>query len=92
MAVKLPCQTMDPDLHFPVGTTGPALAQTELAKLNCDRCPVREACLDWAIRNGVEFGIWGGHTPEERRAIQRRPTNAQPHLRRHQLQRAMASA
>lgn len=35
----------------------------------CNQCPVQQTCLQWAISNDEEHGIWGGHTPRERRAI-----------------------
>lgn len=36
------------------------------AKSVCQTCPVRVACLAWALKNKQEFGIWGGKTPWER--------------------------
>lgn len=63
------CRDADPELFFPVGTAGPALLQIEQAKQICARCPVRAACLDWAIRNGQDAGVWGGTSEEERRAL-----------------------
>ncbi len=68
------CLHEDPDLFFPVGTTGPAIAQAEAAKAICRRCPVREECLEFAMRTGQAFGIWGGLTEEERRALRRART------------------
>lgn len=59
------CRTEDPELFFPIGTTGPALDQVEQAKAVCRRCPVVDACLAWALDNHVE-GVWGGTTNEER--------------------------
>jgi WhiB family transcriptional regulator, redox-sensing transcriptional regulator len=35
----------------------------------CRDCPVRVLCLDWALEHGVDFGIWGGLTEDERRAL-----------------------
>ena len=66
------CRTEDPDLFFPIGTSGPALLQTEQAKAVCRRCPVREQCLQWALRTGQSTGVWGGTSEEERRALKRR--------------------
>ncbi len=66
------CRTEDPDLFFPIGTSGPALLQTEQAKAVCRRCPVREQCLQWALRTGQSMGVWGGTSEEERRALKRR--------------------
>ncbi|NJP53237.1 WhiB family transcriptional regulator [Streptomyces sp. SBST2-5] len=66
------CRDEDPDLFFPIGTTGPALVQTEQAKAVCRRCPVREQCLDWALETGQSTGVWGGTGETERRALERR--------------------
>ncbi|MHC3470038.1 WhiB family transcriptional regulator [Streptomyces sp. 7R007] len=66
------CRNEDPDLFFPIGTSGPALLQTEQAKAVCGRCPVREECLGWALDHGEILGVWGGTSEMERRALQRR--------------------
>ena len=65
------CRDEDPELFFPVGTTGPALDQVEIAKAVCDRCPVRPECLEWALATAQDAGVWGGLSEEERRAIRR---------------------
>ncbi|MCT9078308.1 WhiB family transcriptional regulator [Streptomyces fulvoviolaceus] len=62
----------DPDLFFPIGISGLTLAQVEKAKAVCDRCPVMEQCLNWALYVGHVEGIWGGTTESERRAMKRR--------------------
>ncbi|AEN08330.1 MULTISPECIES: WhiB family transcriptional regulator [unclassified Streptomyces] len=66
------CRDEDPDLFFPIGTTGPALVQAEEAKAVCRTCPVREQCLEWALENGQDSGVWGGLGETERRALKRR--------------------
>ncbi|GGS09007.1 transcriptional regulator WhiB [Streptomyces humidus] len=66
------CRTEDPDLFFPIGTSGPALLQTEQAKAVCRRCPVREPCLEWAMETDQTLGVWGGTSETERRALKRR--------------------
>jgi WhiB family transcriptional regulator, redox-sensing transcriptional regulator len=63
------CRRADPELFFPIGTAGPALRQIGEAKRICRACPVRTHCLAWALENGVTDGVWGGTTPNERRAI-----------------------
>lgn len=40
-----------------------------IAKGICARCPVREECLDYAMRHTERFGIWGGLSERERRRI-----------------------
>ncbi|NJQ00248.1 WhiB family transcriptional regulator [Streptomyces zingiberis] len=66
------CRDSDPDLFFPVGTSGPALRQEQAAKAMCASCPVSGACLDWALRTGQASGVWGGTTEDERRPMLRR--------------------
>ncbi|MFI8434772.1 WhiB family transcriptional regulator [Streptomyces sp. NPDC079020] len=66
------CREEDPDLFFPIGSTGPALVQTADAKAVCANCPVREPCLRWALENGQDSGVWGGLGEDERRALKRR--------------------
>ncbi|MBT2407256.1 MULTISPECIES: WhiB family transcriptional regulator [unclassified Streptomyces] len=41
----------------------------EAAKRVCAGCPVRLACLSYALRTREAFGVWGGLTEEERRAL-----------------------
>jgi WhiB family transcriptional regulator, redox-sensing transcriptional regulator len=65
------CKDEDPELFFPIGTTGPAAAQTEAAKSICMRCDVRLQCLEWAMATGQDAGVWGGLSEEERRALRR---------------------
>ncbi|MEV5440930.1 WhiB family transcriptional regulator [Streptomyces sp. NPDC052682] len=66
------CRHEDPDLFFPIGTSGPALLQAEQAKAVCRRCPVRDDCLQWALDTGQTIGVWGGTNETERRALKRR--------------------
>lgn len=65
------CRDVDPELFFPIGTTGPALAQIEAARAICGSCAVQDSCLEWALATGQDAGIWGGVTEEERRTIRR---------------------
>ena len=68
------CRDTEPDLFFPVGTTGPALLQIEAAKAVCRQCDVREECLQYALDSNQEYGIWGATTEEERRYMRRELT------------------
>jgi WhiB family transcriptional regulator, redox-sensing transcriptional regulator len=65
------CRLEDPDLFFPIGTAGPALAQTRRAQAVCARCPVWPQCLDFALATEQATGIWGGTTETERRDLSR---------------------
>ena len=64
------CLDEDPELFFPIGNTGPAIAQIEEAKAVCRRCEVIDTCLKWAIESGQDAGVWGGMSEDERRAPQ----------------------
>ena len=65
------CRDTDPDLFFPVGTTGPAIEQIENAKAVCRVCDVQQSCLEYALVTNQDSGIWGGTSEEERRALRR---------------------
>ena len=67
------CRDEPPELFFPIGTTGPALLQTEQAKAVCRRCPdwVRNECLVFALEGGIDSGVFGGMSEDERRALKR---------------------
>lgn len=68
------CRDEDPELFFPVGTSGPALLQIAEAKTVCRRCPVSPECLAWAMQHGQSAGVWGGMSEDERRVLGRRKT------------------
>lgn len=60
------CRSTEPDELFVPG------AAQNRAKAVCLGCPVRTECLADALDNKTEFGIWGGMTERERRALLRR--------------------
>jgi WhiB family transcriptional regulator, redox-sensing transcriptional regulator len=45
------------------------------AKRICTACPIRTECLADALDSRTEFGVWGGMTERERRALLRRRPN-----------------
>ena len=65
------CQDTDPDLFFPVGTTGPAIEQIEAAKGVCNACEAKNQCLEFALQTNQDSGVWGGTSEEERRKLRR---------------------
>ncbi|WP_320782580.1 WhiB family transcriptional regulator [Streptomyces sp. CRN 30] len=65
------CVGADPDLFFPVGTSGPAVRDTAAAKRICADCPVIGQCLEWALGSGRTSGVWGGLSEDERAALLR---------------------
>jgi WhiB family redox-sensing transcriptional regulator len=60
------CAGTDPDALFVQGKAQRA------AKTVCKGCPVVAECLADALDNRTEFGVWGGMTERERRALLRR--------------------
>ena len=60
------CKSADPEQLFVRG------AEQRKAKNICMGCPVRTECLAEALDNRIEFGVWGGMTERERRALLRR--------------------
>jgi WhiB family redox-sensing transcriptional regulator len=69
------CLGVDPDLFFPERG-----ASTREAKEVCRGCVVRDDCLEYALRNGEKFGIWGGMSERERRRIRRQRSVARQAL------------
>lgn len=65
------CRDTDPELFFPLSAWGPGQAQIASAKAICASCQVRSDCLQFALRSGQEFGVWGGTSEDERRAMRR---------------------
>ena len=63
------CAETDPYLFFP-GEGDSHL--TKEAKKVCHICPIEKRCLDYAIRNDEEHGVWGGMTHSERIRERRR--------------------
>lgn len=50
-------------------------AEQNRAKAICGTCKVRAECLAEALDNRIEWGVWGGMTERERRALLRRRPN-----------------
>ncbi|MFH8483663.1 WhiB family transcriptional regulator [Streptomyces sp. NPDC018055] len=71
------CRDVDPELFFPTGTDPRSQAQARRAKRVCGGCPVRAACLSWALDNKQDTGVWGGLDERERRELHGRPSAAQ---------------
>jgi WhiB family transcriptional regulator, redox-sensing transcriptional regulator len=68
-AARAACRSTDPDALFVQG------AAQNRVKAICLGCQVRTECLADALDNRVEFGVWGGMTERERRALLRRRPN-----------------
>ena len=60
------CRDEPPAVFFPSDGVG-----VEAARRICASCPVREPCLEYALRNPIDHGVWGGASDRERRRIAR---------------------
>ena len=65
-AAQAACATVEPDQLFGKG------AEQRDARSLCFACPVRMECLAEALNSESSFGVWGGLTERERRALLRR--------------------
>jgi WhiB family redox-sensing transcriptional regulator len=54
----------------PERKTKEILAQEREALFICEPCPIREECLEWAIRH-EQYGVWGGKTEWQRRVLRK---------------------
>jgi WhiB family redox-sensing transcriptional regulator len=54
------CRDTEPELFFPIGTTGMATDQIESAKRVCCNCDAAKFCLEFALATNQESGVWGG--------------------------------
>jgi WhiB family redox-sensing transcriptional regulator len=70
------CRSADPDLFFPISSSGPASKQIARAKVICAGCRVRRECLEFALSHAQTYGIWGGTTADERQRDRRRKRRA----------------
>lgn len=64
------CIGLDPDLFFPQTSRG--ILSGQEAREVCARCEVRTDCLEHALANNEQFGIWGGMSERQRRTEARR--------------------
>ena len=82
------CRNEDPELFFPITSSGPSARQIDAAKAVCQRCRVQDQCLHYALESHQNYGVWGGASEEERghmtpapatgstRPVSRRPASA----------------
>lgn len=68
------CKGQDPELFFPHKVED--AVHYAKARLFCDRCPSVAPCLEFALKEHITHGMFGGTTPMERRAIQRQRRSA----------------
>ena len=66
------CREMPPATFFPSDGIG-----VQVAQRICADCPVSETCLEYALVNHIDHGVWGGRSERERRRILRRRRTGQ---------------
>jgi WhiB family transcriptional regulator, redox-sensing transcriptional regulator len=58
------CRNVDSEVFFPSDGVG-----VQAAQRYCAECPVREPCLEYALENRIQHGVWGGVSERGRRRI-----------------------
>ena len=61
------CSTVDCEIFFPEKKEG--WASAAMAKAICETCAVRDICLQYALDNDINEGIFGGLTARDRAAL-----------------------
>jgi WhiB family redox-sensing transcriptional regulator len=69
------CRELPPATFFPSDGVG-----VEVARRICADCPVKSPCLEYALYNRIEHGVWGGASERERRRIARRRRTGTPRV------------
>lgn len=64
---KARCLEVDPEIFFPERG-----GSSKAARAVCNECEVRAQCLNYALSNREQFGIWGGTSERERRKLRKR--------------------
>jgi WhiB family redox-sensing transcriptional regulator len=67
------CKTTTPETFFPSDGLGVIRAQRV-----CAKCTVQDQCLEYALENHIDHGVWGGRSERERRRILRARRGVQP--------------
>ncbi len=65
--VTAACATEPPERFFPSDGVG-----VDQARRICATCPVQVDCLEYAISERIDHGVWGGASERERRRIIKR--------------------
>ena len=61
------CAHEPPARFFPSDGVG-----VEIARRICAECPVKQPCLEYALEQRIDHGVWGGASERERRRILKR--------------------
>lgn len=72
--VVVPCTNTDPDVWFSDRDSmdvHSSASTIRTAKALCKMCPVKTLCLEYAILNDEQHGIWGGLSTQDRRKLKK---------------------
>lgn len=58
------CREYDVSIFFPTGGSA-----GNKAKKICDQCSVKIECLEYAIKNNIDYGMWGGVSERGRKRM-----------------------
>lgn len=58
------CADEHPSVFFPSDGVG-----VEVARKICAQCQMQAQCLEYALRNRIDHGVWGGTSERQRRRI-----------------------
>ena len=61
------CAELAPETFFPSGGVG-----VQVARAICADCAQKSRCLEYALANRIDHGVWGGTSERERRRILKR--------------------
>jgi WhiB family redox-sensing transcriptional regulator len=61
------CAELPPETFFPSDGVG-----VNVARAICSDCPQQAPCLEYALTNRIDHGVWGGTSERERRRILKR--------------------
>ena len=67
------CRELAPSTFFPNDGVG-----VDAARRICGTGPVQEPCLEYALAERVDHGVWGGASERERRRILKRRRQEAP--------------
>lgn len=65
------CRNYPPAMFFPSDGVG-----VDIAKKLCESCPVKQPCLEYALTERIDHGVWGGCSERGRRRILKRRRQA----------------
>jgi WhiB family transcriptional regulator, redox-sensing transcriptional regulator len=64
------CRGIDTEVFYPAQEKFELSEERYITERLCGNCPVKEACLEWALVH-ERHGIWGGTTPHRRKFIRK---------------------